>query len=298
MNKFSKFVSALLPGFERVQVEEDIRLVKAGLMENTIPVYETAAEQFGIDEFKSKEAINFNKEMATELKRIDIRVKGTFVNAILEQLNNTVAVLTLLENDIDKYFGKDVVKSSLTYTQANIIKYIELASFNIKYARKILLWTLQKEQAQAGQDIDTPFTKAEVQWISDNKNLFVKSIRTLSVEPRKVTGLFKNIPNMVIATGDEAAVLDATAGKQVDPIGMGFIATKLNPIYYIGMAVAEYQALVYERSVEEKRSLEFRLLSLKEARSGKRDPKLEQQIEYIEGRVKKLGYQISRFEEE
>jgi primosomal protein N'' len=49
--------------------------------------------------------------------------------------------------------------------------------------------------------------------------------------------------------------------------------------------------------MEEKRMLEFRLLQLKQAEEGKKDAKLQQQIEYTEGRLQKINYKLKKMEE-
>lgn len=297
MSMFSRYVSSLLPGFKRTQVEEDLRILKESIVENTLPPYEAAAEAFTINKLASKDAVDFDRLFTRQMGR-DVDTSGSYVHAIVRQLQNTVDVLDTFEKDLDKYFEKDITKAAMSYTHANVLKYIELATFNVRFARKLLLWTLQNEQEKAGQKIASPFAKAEIEWMLENRNLFLSSVKTLSMPAKKVTGLLKNIPNLVVAPEEADAVESSVGIAKIDPLGVGFIPVSLNPIYHIGMLVAEWQAERYKLATEEKRSLEYRLLSLKEMRDGKRDAKLEQEIEYTENRIKKINFKLSKFEEE
>lgn len=298
MKRFSQYVSSLLPGFARSQIEEDIRMLKDTIRDVSIPLYESASENFGLSEFNSKETKEFDKTFENQLKNTQADYDSNYPNTILKQQKNTLEVLEMLDGDLDKYFDKEVTKGSITYSHTNILKYLELCNFNLKYVRKLLQWTYQKEQESYGQKVDSPFTQAELSWMFENRDLFFRSMSILSIPKRKVKGLFKDLPKMVVAPEEVDVVEETVGSSKVDPMGMGFLPPKLNPIYHIRMKIAEYQAMRYEQSLEEKRALEYRLLALKDAREGKRDAKLEQEIEYTENRVKKLNYKLSKFEEE
>lgn len=297
MSAISQYVSSLLPGFNRGQIEEDIRILKETVTQNSIPLYSSMSEHFATVGFKSKDVVDFNN---TFKKRVGTSIshRGEMLNIILDQLKNTLDVLNDLDNDLNKYFSKEITKSGMNYTHTNILRYLETCHFNFKYATQLLFWLMGNEQSAGGQKLPTPLTATELTWVYENRNNYFVTVKLLSMEPRKVKGLFKDIPNMVVVPS-EVSVVEATVGaSKVDPLGMNILPIKLNPIYHIGMVIAEYQATRHKASVEQKRSLEYRLLAIKELNSGKRDPKLEQEIEYTENRIKKLNYKIAKLEEE
>lgn len=84
----------------------------------------------------------------------------------------------------------------------------------------------------------------------------------------------------------------------MDPYHFGLIPIKMNPIYHIRMAIAEWQVARYNAAIEEKRALEYRLLALKASSDGKKDAKLEEAIEYSEARLAKLNYKLATMEED
>jgi len=297
MSKITEYIASLVPGFQRSQVEEDVRILIEAITESTLPPYASALVVMPNDDFRSRDVKSVN-DLFTKTLRRTTKLRGNFIQATYDQLENTLEVLNDLSNGLDKYFEKDIVKGSMTYARANVLRYIELANFNAKYARKLLLWTLHEEQTNEGQDLDSPFAKADIDWVFANRDLFFTSVRILSIEPRKVKGLFKNIPDMIIVPEENDAVEVTVGADKLDPLGMNIIPVQLNPIYHIGMLVSEWQAARYQVTKEELRTLEYRLLSLKEGREGKRDAKLEENIEYTENRIKKLNYKIAKLEED
>ncbi|MOA51277.1 hypothetical protein D3C78_1744100 [compost metagenome] len=99
---------------------------------------------------------------------------------------------------------------------------------------------------------------------------------------------------MVVAP-DDVSTVEATVGAtKTDPFHFGIIPVRLNPIYYVRMAIAEWQVNRYKAAVEEKRALEYRLLVLKD---GSKDAKIEQEIVYTEGRLQKLNKKLNDMEE-
>lgn len=287
----------MAPTASRSSVEDELRVLRTELNETTIPPFENSAEHFGLTAMNAKETKDLDKLFRSRLSK-DLGEDKMYVSAVLKQLKNSVELLTMIEDNLEKYFSKDVAKASVTYSQMNIMRMIDLIAFNAKYARKLLLWTFQKEQEALGQRIDSPFTKTEVNWLFENRPLFFSSVKTLSKDVDKVKVLIRNIPNIVIDVKDNEEVEASVDSNKLDPFNMGFIPLAINPVYHIGRLVAEWQAARYDASIEERRALEYRLIMLKELGNGKRDAKLEKEIEYIETRVKKLNYKISKYEDD
>ena len=86
--------------------------------------------------------------------------------------------------------------------------------------------------------------------------------------------------------------------NRTDPFQFGLIPIVLNPIYHVRMAIADWQVTRYKAAQEEKRMLEFKLLKLKLAQTGKKDARLDEQIEYTAGRLDKLNYKLKTMEEQ
>jgi len=292
-----KYVTSLLPSFDKGRVEEDIRVLNEELRENTIPPYQSAAEHFSREKFTSKLTQEFDQTFgrSTNLER---SLQGRYPVSIHKVFERSLETLGNLESEIDKLFGRDIAAGGLTYARANMLRLLEVMSFATRYSRKLLLWTYHEEKKALGRDIGEPFTKAEIEWLHENRNAFFAAMRVLGRKPREITGALKNIPDMVVVP-EEVEVAEQTVGSaKLDPLSMGLIPIKLNPIYHVRMAIAEFQVARYKSGVEERRALEYRMLALKELREGKEDARLEQEIEYTENRIKKLNHKLAKMEEE
>lgn len=293
--KLQKFVSLMLPTFEKGRLTEELGVVRNEIKEITLPPLREAHEFYRVGKLKSKQALNYDKNF---LKIAPIqKASGNYVSVSYLVLATVDEKLEVLGKLIDRAFAKDVGSSSISFLRANILQYLEVASFASRYARRLLLWTLSEEQDSDNSPFRLPkaMSKAEERWIWDNRDNYAKCLAILSIDTRKMETSFQTIPDMVVAPDDIPAV-EATVGTvKTDPFHFGFIPVRLNPIYYIRMSIAEWQVSRYKAAVEEKRALEYRLLALKDNNGG--DAKLEQEITYTEGRLQKLNKKIVEMEE-
>lgn len=293
-----QYVTSLLPSFDKGRVEEDLRVLKQELSETTIPPYETAVELFGRDKFESRECKTlddlFQRRMTVMSRSYDL-----YVHTIHQILVRTSETVSMLDGEADKLFGRDIAAGGLTYARANFLRLVEVSYFVSKYARKLLLWTYDEEATALGRDVGNPFTKAEKDWLYSNRDGFFTALNILGRPTKEIKGALANIPNMVVVPGEVDVAEQTVGAAKLDPFRMGIIPIKLNPIYHIGMAIAEFQATRYKVGQEEKRALEYRLLALKDIKEGSDgDARLEQQIEYTENRIKKLNHKLAKMEEE
>lgn len=291
----AKYVASLLPSFERGRVEEDVRILKEELQEITLPPYQAASDHFKRERFQSGDVKDFDR---TFQRTVRTDLSGNYVDITSQALTRAKEMVEKIDTALDKYFGRDVTSEGMTYTRMNVLRYLECASFASRYARKLLLWTYHHEQAASGRPIGQPFTKAEIQWLFDNRAAFFVCIRILATKTQDVEKSFRNIPDMVVIPEEVDMAKETVGISRLDPLQTHLIPVKLNPIYHVRMAIAEWQVNRYKAGQEEKRALEYRLLALKEAREGKEDAKLEQTIEYTEDRLKKLNYKLAKIEED
>lgn len=293
--KLQKFISLMLPTFEKGRLIEELQVVRNEIKEITLPPLREASEFYRVGKLKSKQALNYDHNF---LRIAPIqKVSGNYLSVSYHVLATLDEKLNVLGKLIDHAFSKDVGSSSISFLRANILQYLEVASFSSRYARRLLLWSLSEEQDSDNSPFRLPkaMSKAEERWIWDNRDNYAKCLAILSIDTRKMESSFQAVPDMVVAPDDIAAVEATVGSTKTDPFHFGFIPVRLNPIYYIRMSIAEWQVNRYKAAVEEKRALEYRLLALKE--NGSKDAKLEQEIAYTEGRVQKLNKKLAEMEE-
>jgi hypothetical protein len=291
------YVASLLPALQRSQIEEDLRLLKEELGDGTLPPYDKATAYFDTVPFRSKPVLAYEKLFQREVKP-PRQYGGFFVRSINKTLINTQSLLALLEQSMLTTFGKHTASGVITYSKANQLRLVELLYFTYRYARKLLLWTVYQEMSNASLIYGKPLNTVEEAWLVSHQRAFFKALTVLHLKPEELKHKLESIPDLEVIP-EEAAVAEQTQSAQkLDVFSTQLIPIKLNPIYHIRMAVVEFQVARHQVAMEEARLLEYRLLVMKEALDGRRDAKLEQQIEYTENRLKKLKYKLKQFDEE
>lgn len=292
------YLASLLPSFEADRVKKDILTLREELKNTTLPAYSAAADNFKRVNLIAKMTQDYDKRFQ-QIVKVDVR--GNYVIVTNEVMHRLAGNLDALEGLVDRYFANDVVAKGLTFLKANLIQYLEACSFALRYGRKLLLWTYQCETNAAKKDVAAmgqELTEYERNYLAKNAQHFANVIRILSGKAKELETAIEQCPDVVI-TAENVPVLQRTMGlAKTDPFKFNLIPVKLNPIYHIRMAIAEYQVKCYKTAIEEKRTLEYQLMALENARTGKKDPKLEEAIEYNQNRLQKMNVDIQRMEEE
>ena len=296
--RIQDFIASLLPSFEVDRVKKDILTLREELKTTTLPGYVAGAKYFKSNKVRSPLCQDYQKVFDSVVKT---SIRGSYVEVTAEVFQKLPENLDGLERLVDRYFANDVIAKGMTYLKVNLLQYVEAVSFALRYGRKLLLWTYQAETnfAMGDQDkIGQELTQYERDWLKANASHFGNVIRILAGTAADMEKAIDALPDVVI-TNENVPVMQATVGaSKLDPFKFGLIPVKLNPIYHIRMAIAEYQVKRYKAALEEYRTLEYQLMALENARTGKKDPKLEQAIEYNQNRLQKMNVEITRMEED
>lgn len=294
--KFSAFLKSLIPGFEKDNVLEDVRLTRTELKEITIPAFETSISLLAGKELKSKEIENFDKIF----RRNNPGFPRELFEGMLEGLHIAEANMDVVEDLISRTYNEDVAASGLTYLKANLLQFVEVASFVSKYARRFLFYTFVLESAEYEANslkASESLSKAEIRWIEDNMLTFAQAFKIVATPKAKLAKQFADVPDIVI-TGDNEDHLMHTTSAKIDPLQMRFIPAWLNIIYHVRLGIAEWQVGRYNAAKEELKVIQLRKLHLERLRAGKADAAIEKEIAYLEERAQKLNYKLRQMEEE
>lgn len=293
--KLIQFIADLLPTFGRDQVAEDARITREEIKDVTAPAYEQAAEAFKGWKWKSEEVKNL-----LEIFERNVDAKGKPLELLDKSWKPILDNLAYIEDIVAKTFNEDVAGSGLTYSKATALQFISYVSFVSRYARKLLNYIYQMEAKEyEGHDAEFAYAPAEADYIRLNMVHFVQAFNVVSLDKHKVAKALDALPDITI-TKDNAETLPATLGGEaaLDPFNMRLIPISLNPIYHIRMRVTEWQVKRYHEAREEKMALELKRLNLIKLADNKPDASLQNRIRYIEGRIGKLNYELSKMEKE
>jgi hypothetical protein len=288
----SNFIKFLLPTFEKDRLISDLRVTRGELVELQA-AYGVASKLLKNWKFQ-------NEDVADKVASFK-RIMSTGDNPVVwidDHLNDILKNLQQLEDIAVSILGNSVSGSGLTYKQASIVKYSDAMFLVAKYARKFLNWIYVLETSHFGssKQITDSISKYELKWLDETLVDFCNALKSTSSDPAKVATSLMEIPEIQVSASDPESLRATMGESKLDPLKLGFIASKANPIYYIRMLVAEFQVRRYKEMKEELSLLQLRRMNLEKLKAGKQDANLERQIEYVESRAQKLSYEISEME--
>lgn len=294
--KTSSYISSLRDTFTKTDVVEDCRLITSSLSE-VLASYKSASNTLGKTKFKSKTAIEYNASYHKYVKgaRGNINIISGIYNSLLQLVDK----LKVIESNVNTADKADYIREAIKAMDLNIIRFLELARFTVEYSNALLLALVRCENNVLSEldELDN-FTKAEITYIANNSANYWDTLSKLSKSAKELDHSFKSIPDLVL-NEDNADSMISIAGKdKIDPLSMGFLPVSWNPFYHIGMAVAEYQANKFDKIIEERKMIEFKLLQYQKASQGNSDPLLERRIEVTQERLDKINYEINKCIEE
>lgn len=294
--KNDSFLMQLPDVIQSQQVVEQSRIVRKELEDSTLPVFKTANGLFDSKNLQNDETINLQKTY----ERLSGR-KKSIIDDISEALPNLVENLETLESFVQKTFGTEVVKASISVKELNTLQFIGVTGFVSKYARRLLAFFFAAESDEfegSSLKFNESFSKAEIKWIKDNFIDFVNALGAVTVKTDTLDKLIKNIPDIHVNPDNIKSITSIQTNSKVDPLKMQFFNVTNTFVYKFMLMWAEYQADGYKVALEEKRMLEMRALLLKRQREGKEDAKLEKEIAITEDRIARLNYKIRKLEED
>lgn len=289
-----KYLESMLPMFTRQRIFEDIDIVRTTLDDNTLPVYREYAKLMGKDNFKSDFATEYQDRFD---KRFEGKMTGNMIGTIAKQLEGMSEKLDVVSKLVEDSFADDVIKQAMTILRVNVLQYLETIGFSVQYARRLLIALVAFEVNAFNPNVDIDIVDGELEWLENNFATFGACLNVLDTTAEKVQETLKEVPDVAVNPDSVDNVVAMVGKDKVDPLKLGFIPVVLNPAYHIGMRIAEWQADRYQKSVEEREMLQYRLLQYKLVEKGRNDAALERKVKITQDRIDKLNYKIAKMEE-
>jgi hypothetical protein len=295
MLRIIDYIKALLPRLDKSKVQEDLRVTSSELSNAVIPTYQNAAEYFKLNKIKSDEAKNLTSIFYSHFNLQGGGKKSSLVEEISKRLpafkDNTDYVLEQAE----ELFEKDIIKEGLTAKKAILLRAADYTSFVSRYSLDLLNYLYAVESKAMGKG--DPLPPATIKYITSNISKFAIMLSDYSVPNKDFRKLVLDVPEINIGNKNAAATSALFGNSSVDPFSASQVQGFVNPIYHVRLMEAEWQASRYKANKEKKKLIEMQLLHLKLLNDGKSDPKIEEEIEYLQSRVDKLGRYLLEVEE-
>lgn len=292
--KIPSFITSILPSFGKDRVTEDLRLTRTEYKDVTIPAFHQASTAFKGCKFKSP----LLQDQLAVFGRM-VKGKGNIVDAIGALLPDALKNLDACEELIEKTFSEEIAGAGLTYQKANLLQFAECLHFVSRFSRKFLLYIFVCETAEyedGGTTIADSLSPAEIEYIKTNFVTYCTALNAVTNQTATVHKLLSDVPDIVITSDNYDSLASTVGEKKLDPLQMKLIPVWLNPIYHIGMFVAEWQAERYKASKDELRLVQLRKLNLEKLQEGKPDAHVQKEIAYLETRIQGLNYKIDKME--
>lgn len=291
--KLTALFTSLLPSTSKETVLGDINLIRESINIHTLPVYKTAADLTRKAPLKGDIAETLEKKAKRELDLYKDNALQTIHTALNRAVVNLSVVEDLVRKDVEQ---ESLMRDAMTYTQASILQYIQVARFCASYARRLLLVMTEEASTVLVEDYSKSL-KRDIEYVNRYMDGFLRGINAIGGKKQDTVEAFEKIPDILLDPETVETTKQTVGVSRIDPFKFGFIPYRWNPIYHLRMAVANFQVQNAKLAQEELESLELRLLHLKQRRDGKENASIEQQINHTQGRIDKLRYKLHRDEE-
>lgn len=294
--KIENYFKSLRTIFSKSDVIDDCQATRDELTNTSIPAYVSANTLMKGWKFKSEK---MRDRIPVFNKLVKNGGPGNIITVIMNGLPTALENLNIAEDLVKRTYNTNVGAAGMTYLKAQVLQYTEAVAFVSRYSRRFLNYIYSCELAEDGGDgmrLQDAMVPAELKYIEDFFLSFCTAFNTVCDTPANLRKHLDNIPDITI-NKDNLTTVGATVGDtKLDPFGFNLIPISMNPIYHVGMYIAEYQAARYKAAKEELQLLQLKRLQLEKQLAGKEDASLQRQIVYMTGRIQGLNAEIAKAE--
>lgn len=284
-------------GFPKDQIFDDLNVLRQDITLSALPMFQTAEKDFGKRVFKSKWSENFQKNFKNEVRKQS--TAKNFIVPVRQAFEKILERIDLLEKLAEDNFNDDISIHAMSAKRINILSYIQACTFFTIYARRLLTTTFAIEINTASDDVTSELEDIlpiNLQWLQKRRDSWFMVLDILLNGKGDLNKVIEDLPEINVNPANIKAV--EAVNHQLDPFGFGFIPVPLNPAYYIGVFLAEWQNDRLNTAKAERDVLEVQVINLRMLDEKKNDAKLQKSIKYIEdNRLKPLYKKIAKMEE-
>lgn len=204
-----------------------------------------------------------------------------------------------VEELIETVVPKEVDVQGIDSRSVQVAQYIDSLIFFSTYARQLAMLEVEQIGALHKSAVTGVLSTGEVKDILKDFHGFRAAYGQLKeLSKANIAKQVKEVPDYVVGAAD-LEVVNATYGaSKANPLAQNFISASWNPIFKLREVFNNRQIKRYHIAKEQRQNLEFRIQVLQQeiADSGK-SPRLEQELTYHTGRLKRLNAELAEIEE-
>lgn len=284
MSSLIDFIKSLIGRTEKSTLQKDIENVIKELEGYTLPQVSAAAEYSRVNPFECP----FYEVFSSHLHGM-LRIRGS-VNPFLalgEALDVCIINARFLKDVIDAEFQTDTLRDGMSARAGILIRSTESLAFISEYSMKVTDYLLQREIEYVTKEADEDLAPATVAYIEDNMDRFMHLLFDMSVDPKDFKTMIDNVPAVVVNTSNISKVEALYSKSSLDPFKNGQAMNGFvgNPIYHVRMMIVAYEAKRLQNAKDRKKSLELRMIHLKNVKNDNPNPAVEREIEGLQKRI-------------
>lgn len=293
-----QFIKTLIPHVSKTDILEDIRVTKGELEQVTIPTVAQAASYFKLNKLVSEENKSLFNVFSRNYTNGKITASLSFATLIEEDLKTVLKNLLYIEKAATELFTEDVVTEGMSLKKAIVLRALDQIVFISRFTIDLITYVYYEESKAVSGDQETlditPAVKARV---SKYISIYARLLSVYGNKKFVIEKRLDNLPDVILSDKTSEALVSTYGEHELDPISeINVLGFDGNPIYHIGLLIAEWQADRYKSMKDKKKMLELRLLYLNMQTENKADPRVEKEIEYIQSRIDKIEYKMAKMQ--
>ena len=220
--------------------------------------------------------------------------------AVIAVLEAHVARENEVEDLIGEVVPKNVEVESIDSRSVQVAQYIDTLTFFSNFTRRLVIMETDLAAKKRGLNLTQVQSPGEVKDVIQGFPGYRIAFNQLRQQmTQDVVKLVKETPDYVVSAADLEA-LNATYGSaKANPLAQGFISADWNPIFKLREVFANRLIKRYHVAKEQRQNLEYKIQVLTQdiEDHGKKNPQLEQELEYHTRQLKRLTNELEKIEE-
>lgn len=234
--------------------------------------------------------------IVAQTKIFERNYNETIYHTLLRAHDNILDIIAYIQKALSRDDASEFTTASIKAYHLNLLKLTDTIDFVSEYMRRFITYLVSTaHNAASGKPDHHGITPAEIKYIESNHSTFHSALKTALTPLHKIRQQLDSLPAVAVDL-DSYDMLEKANSNRLDPMALGFISTRFNPILFIGLVYAKYQAERYNQAQQDLHEVQCKLLRLKQLQDDKSDPQLEKRINYYENRNKELRAKIDRLE--
>lgn len=290
--KIFDFVKALLPHIDKSKIVEDLRVTIAELENIDIRAFQTASDHFKTNKLKSA----INKDLSEVFYRNFDLLHGSKQSSFVSEISNRLPYIKenadYILDQVEELMERDIINEGLTAKKAILVRAAESLSFISRYSIDLLNYVYINEAIEVSSEVEEAvrLSPGAIKVIQKDITKFARLLSNYGIPNKDLSKIILAVPDVIVNSKSAASIAGIYKETDLDPFASNYVAGFTgSPIYHVRLLVAEWQASRYKANKDKKKMLELRLLHLKLLQDKKNDPKLEQELTYLQSRIDKIS---------